>query len=885
MSRRDAISCKATEETMSVADGTVVHNLGFEGFGGGANICAVDVKDGRVARIRPLHYDECYTEEELNAWELVGRGEKVFKPGMKSYPAAFPLVYKNRTYSKNRVPYPLRRVDWDPHGERNPQNRGVSSYVRISWDEAIKTIAEEIKRVHDDYGLHSILCMADGHGESKNIHASHGCMIPLLEACGGTTVQNRNPDSWEGWYWGAKHVWGMDPVGQSILSSNVLQDIAQHGDAMLLWGCDLETNTWAWGGQQASRIAYWLRDCDVKHIAIAPDCNYTAVIHADKWIPVLPNTDAALQLAIAYVWIDEGLYDADYVETHAIGFDWFEYYVMGREDGVPKTPEWAEGKCGVPAYKIKALARYWAKHNVSIGHCNGGSYIRSAFAHEPARLEVYLMAMQGVGAPGRHTVKFIEWVLFGMSSCSPVPPSKFVPSTASVYNGIMIGKPTGSFVPKTLVHKVLRGEHVTWYGHGTAANDRPDQFERFEFPRPGDREIRMVWADSAAFATSLNGGNEFLEALRSPNVDFYLMEVPWFENEARYADIVLPVCTKFEVTDIGNDNDAGQWFSIIYEKAAIPPVGEARSDWEIACMVGKRLEEFGGRYEGVYARVSRDGKSVEELVREGYENCGWSPEELDFERFERQGYQLVPTKEGWRDDPVGMQVFHDAPDFFPLQTPTGKIEIWSTGLAEHFPDDNIRGPVAHWIESGDGHDDRLRSPRAEDYPYLVESNHPRWRVHAEFDDATWLREIETCKVVGPDGYAYEPVWVNPTDAEREGLANGDIVRVFNERGGVLGGVRVTERVMAGVLYMDHGARADIIVDGIGGLDRGGAINLICPTATTSKNAPGEVTSGYLAGIEKVDVFELARTYPDQFARSGHYAKEQGCDVRDFIVEG
>ena len=109
-----------------------------------------------------------------------------------------------------------------------------------------------------------------------------------------------------------------------------------------------------------------------------------------------------------------------------------------------------------------------------------------------------------------------------------------------------------------------------------------------------------------------------------------------------------------------------------------------------------------------------------------------------------------------------------------------------------------------------------------------------------------------------------------------------MVRIFNERGGVLGGVRVTERVREGVVYMDHGANSDIIVAGIGGLDRGGDINLICPTATTSKNASGEVTSGYLAGVEKVDVFELAKRYPDQFSRSNYRAAAGNC-VTDYIV--
>ncbi len=101
--------------------------------------------------------------------------------------------------------------------------------------------------------------------------------------------------------------------------------------------------------------------------------NYAAAVHGDKWIPVLPNTDAALQLAIAYTWLTEETYDKDYLETHALGFDKFVDYVMGNEDGVPKTPKWASEKCGVPVYTIKALARHWAKRTVSLRHCNGGT--------------------------------------------------------------------------------------------------------------------------------------------------------------------------------------------------------------------------------------------------------------------------------------------------------------------------------------------------------------------------------------------------------------------------------------------------------------------------------------------------------------------------------
>ncbi|MEM3395664.1 MAG: molybdopterin-dependent oxidoreductase, partial [Nitrososphaerota archaeon] len=136
------------------------------------------------------------------------------------------------------------------------------------------------------------------------------------------------------------------------------------------WGCDSETTPNGHGpGPMASVATFWLKDAGKKIVAIAPDLNYAGVIHADKWIPVLPNTDVALHLAIAYVWITEGTYDKKYVETHTYGFDKFKAYVLGEEDGVPKTPKWAEQICGVPARTIKALARTWAKKKTSIFHC------------------------------------------------------------------------------------------------------------------------------------------------------------------------------------------------------------------------------------------------------------------------------------------------------------------------------------------------------------------------------------------------------------------------------------------------------------------------------------------------------------------------------------
>jgi anaerobic selenocysteine-containing dehydrogenase len=238
------------------------------------------------------------------------------------------------------------------------------------------------------------------------------------------------------------------------------------------------------------------------------------------------------------------------------------------------------------------------------------------------------------------------------------------------------------------------------------------------------------------------------------------------------------------------------------------------------------------------------------------------------DELKEKGYFVVPTDANWKKYKPGLRDFYENPEKFPLTTPSGKIEFYSQNLASCFPDDNERPPVPHWIENGDSHDERLSGKRAKKYPLLIISNHGRWRVHAQHDDITWTREIQTCKVRGHDGYMYEPVWINPIDASKRGIANGDIVQVINDRGIVLGGAIVWERIMPGVVYMDHGARHDPIVEMI---DRGGAINTITPRKVLSKNAVGMATSGFLVEVERANIEELRQRYPEAFKRPYHSA--------------
>jgi molybdopterin guanine dinucleotide-containing S/N-oxide reductase-like protein len=857
---------------------TLIRDISFCGVANGSSSCLVDVSEGRIVRIRPMHYDWKYRSDELGQWEMKARG-KTFAPTTKSLIPPLSLAYKKRIQSPARIRFPMRRVDFDPKGARNIQNRGVSKYVRISWDEALDIVAGEMLRVREQYGPTAILYQSDQHGETKVVHGPHGCGRKLLRLFGGFTLQARQPDSWEGWCWGAKHVWGMEPVGQQVPQSNLVYDIAKNTELLLFWGCDQETTTWGWMGQLPSRLSYWFTELGIEQVYIAPDLNYAAAVHADKWIPILPNTDAALYLAIAHQWFKEGTYDKRYLETHAYGVDRFEAYVMGDEDGVPKGPEWAAPITGVPARVIKALAREWASKRTTIAIGNGGPGIRGPYATEPARLQVLCLAMQGLGRPGANQAKMQDWGFMGDLAQVGGPRPKMIPSLMAAFTGGHGNDTNVAFIAKPLIPKAILEGSCEWWGNEYGMAPREDQFNHYKYPADGCSRIRMVWTDSPCFTACWNDANNFVRAMRHPDIEFVLAQHPWLENDCLLADVILPVSSKLEEDDINADLYSGQSILVFPEERCVEPAGESCSDYEIVCKIAERLgllEEY------------TEGRSIEDLRLLGFNTSGVRDlvaggedggERLTWEQFQEKGYVVVPTDPDWEKVPAGLIDFYQDPEGHPLSTPTGKIEFYATGLAEHFPGDVERPPVPGWIPSGETHQETLGTVRAKKYPLLVVSNHPRWAVHSQHDDISWLREIRTCKVPGPDGYQYQPLWIHPQDADARGIKDGDVVAIYNERGTVLAGAYVTERIVPGAVSMDHGAKYDPIVPDE--IDRGGNINAIVPGNTTSKNAVGMVVSGFLAEVEKADLEGLRSTYPDSFARSFH--KSAGPDLAAWLV--
>jgi trimethylamine-N-oxide reductase (cytochrome c) len=846
----------------------------------------VDVKDGKILRVRPFRFDWKYDRSEVRTWKMEKNG-KTLEPRWKSLIGPFSLGYKKRVYSPNRVKYPMIRVDWDPNGERNPQNRGKSKFRRASWDEVTTIIANEIRRIHAQYGVNAILQQGEGHGESKIINTPHGQPGILLKAMGGFTQQVRNPDSWEGWYWGSKHVWGQGIQGMMFPAGNTIKDCTDHCDQVLFWSCDPETTPWGFTGQFPSRLCFWWKEVGIKQIYVCPELNYGAAVHADKWIPILPNTDAALQLAIAYVWIKEGTYKKDYVKTHVVGFEQFSDYVLGKEDGVPKTPEWASQKCGVPEWTIKALAREFGSKVTSIAHYFGGGMIRGPYSSEPARLECCLLGMQGLGGPGVHQLQI---TYFGMPRNEGLRSTMFwnpklsdrlaIPIASTVYNW------QNSVLPKTYVNDHLRQGNekpLEFYGAGAIEAPREDQFKHYQFPiaekeccekkDEKSSKIRMIWSDTPCRTTCWNHGHEAQELYGSAQLECIVIQHPWFENECILADIVLPANTFMEVDDMLTDvRQSGMLADVMIAEKAIEPIGESKSDFEIVVAVAEKL--------GLAEQVT-GGHTTEDMRRQIFDNM-----ELDklvtWEKFREKGYYLYSVAKDWEEDTPGFRMFYDDPENNPLPTPTGKLEFYSEALAKAFPDDLERPPVPKWVENGITHpDERIGGERAKKYSLLLQSNHPRWRTHAQADDITWTREAPTCKITGPDGYMYEPIWIHPSEAAKRGIVHGEIIKVYNEKGIVLGGAYVTERLRPGVAYMDHGARVDPIL--LGKVDRGGAINLISPHGVTSKNACGMASSGYLVEVGKVspeEWTEWRKVAPEAFDRL--YDKGAGLQTDAWI---
>ena len=340
-----------------------------ESMGGGVTRYTTDtnggpmhvyVANGKILRLTPIEF----TEKDAPSWSIEARG-RTFTPPRQTSAAPYAIGSKSLIYSKDRLLYPMKRVDFDPNGARNPQNRGVSGYQRISWNEALDIVTSEFKRVRRDFGPGAIALSHGSHHTWGNVGYYLSSLYRFFNLVGFTKVMH-NPDSWEGWYWGALHHWGHSMrLGIGEVFGQV-EDCLKECEMVVFWGSDPEATNGVYAAYDGTLRRLWAKELGIKFVHIDPHWNHTAALLGGKWIAPRPGTDPALAQAICHVWITEGLYDKSFVQNRTTGFDEWAEYIMGRKDGTPKTPEWAGKRDRSPGTRHPgARARVGAQQDVS----------------------------------------------------------------------------------------------------------------------------------------------------------------------------------------------------------------------------------------------------------------------------------------------------------------------------------------------------------------------------------------------------------------------------------------------------------------------------------------------------------------------------------------
>ncbi|MBW2028682.1 MAG: molybdopterin-dependent oxidoreductase [Deltaproteobacteria bacterium] len=835
----------------------------------------VYVKDNRIIRITPIDFDE----RDARPWTIKARGRS-FTPPRKTTVSPHTLAWKSMIYSKDRLLYPMKRVDFDPSGKRNCGNRGISGYERITWEEALDMVAEEIKRVKREYGPGAILNGSGSHHTWGILGYWLSARIRFFNSIGFTPVVH-NPDSWEGWYWGAMHHWGHSMRLGGGETYGTVEDCVKNCEMVVFWSSDPEATSGVYGAFEGTIRRQWLKELGIKMVHIDPYYNHTAALLGGKWLAPRPATGNALALAIAYVWITEGLYDKDYVKERTVGFEKWRDYILGKEDGVPKTPEWQEGESGIPAKDVRALAREWGTKRTYLaagGIIGFGSACRCATGNEWARSMVCLMAMQGLGKPGIN--------MGCMQQGTPVDTSFFFPGYAE---GGLSGDLEGTALAVNLYQRmpqlatvntvyqrvprlripeaILEGECE---GYPTDPKTIEGQFLKFEYPAPGYASVKLYYKYGGSHFGTMSDTNRYARAYRSDNLECVVNQSIWFEGEARFADIVLPACTSFERWDISEFANCGGYIQhsftqcnhrvAVLQHKCIEPLGESKSDFQIFLEIAKRL--------GLSAPFS-EGVTELDWCKRLFDATDL-PKHISWKEFLRKGYFVIPPPPEELRDPVSYRWFaegrpKDTPELAPLpadytekfgmglQTQSGKIEFECSSLKRFDPEDPERPPISKYIPSWEGHHSKDLYDR---YPLQMISPHPRFSFHTMGDgkDST-INDIKDHRVL-VNGYYYWIIRINPKDAEKRRIGHNDLVKVFNDRGAVICAAQVTERVPPGTVHSyESSANYDPLGEPGSSVDRGGCINQLTPSRTMIRKSHAMAANSCLVEVEKWEMAE------------------------------
>jgi anaerobic dimethyl sulfoxide reductase subunit A len=613
------------------------------------------------------------------------------------------------------------------HPLRRKGPRGAGEWERISWDEALDETARQLTRVRETYGPAAVLDCSRS-GNTAMLH-NRAMVQRLLYKSGGCT------DLWSNLSAEAEVFGVRETFGQKADYKSAGREPIDYVNSRLIvmWGWSPGDGTFGTGTLQYLKRA---RDAGVRIVCVDPRRSKTSYELADEHIFIKPSTDTAALLAMAYVIVTENLHDQAFLDRYVQGFDEatlpasapkgasYRSYLLGLSDGLKKTPEWAAPLCGIPAGTIRRLAIEYATAKPAALHC-GYAPGRTIHGEQFHRAAYSLAAITGnIGKSGGNSG--VSNGATGRSGIKGLPPGT---------------NPAGARVASSLLADVLERGRAGGY--------------------PAD--IKMIYA---AFGNLFNQTPNVTKTIAAiQKLEFMVVHDHFITPTARYADIILPATTFWERNDMHTPWAGGGHYAIFMNKA-VEPAGECRNDFDICADLAKRLgvTDFSDKNEEGWLR---------ELSKDAID---------DFDAFRANGLARLPAP----DDAVAFAREIREPEKYPFTTPSGKIEIYATRLAE---DQNMCGlgpipPIPTWI------------PDTPDptYPLQLCSPKSRARTHSIHGNQPVLERADK-----------DDVWVHPADAKARGIVDGQKVRVFNDRGASILPARVTDRMMKGVVSIKDGA--------------------------------------------------------------------------------
>lgn len=729
------------------------------------------VKDGQIMWIETDNRgDDAYDKRQVRAC-LRGRSNRY------------------RVYNPNRLKYPMLRIG----------KRGEGKFKRISWEEAFTLISDKMKDVKQRYG-NGAFYINYGTGSlggtiSKSWPPGSSVFARLMNCYGGW-LEHYNDYSTANIADGLNHFYG----GGWALGNDLI-DI-KNSKMVVLFGLN-PCETRMSGGGLNYLFTEELKKAGIKYVLIDPRYSDSAVGKVDEWVPIRPGTDAALIAAMAHVMIENNLQDQEFLDQYCQGFDEhtlpkgaaknssYKAYVMGEgEDGITKTPEWAEKITSIPAETIIRLAKEIAAAKpayISQGwgpqrHRNGAQLSRAIAT---------LCAMTGnVGIAGGNTGA-------RETSTASAPMARF-PVKENPY------KISPSMFMWT--DAIWRWDEMTDKTDGIRGG------ERLEAP------IKFIW--NYASNTLINQHSDVqrtAEILADDTMCEFIVDINLvYTPSSQYADLLLPDTTAFEQFDYSPNGAAGDMAYVILSEPAIEPVFETKTVYDICAGIAKKLgieEDF------------TEGKThkewVEHLWNESQKGYAALP---SFEDMKKQGIFKLPLAE---KPFIAYADFRNDPKANPLKTPSGKIEIYSSYLAQIKDEWKLLEgqkitPIAEFISTKE---DYLEAQKNTDYPLQMITHHYKGRTHSSYWEVEALREINP-----------QDVWINPIDAYKRNIKHGDWVEIYNSRGQTRMYANVTKRIMPGVIAAAEGAWLNRDENGV---DQGGCVNMLTsqePTPISKGNA-------------------------------------------------